>query len=162
MDSGLTRGKPSLRMQAWGIAVLRVVVGLTFLMHGWQKLFEMGIPGVTGFFGQLGVPAPMMAATLVSVLELVGGAALLVGLFTRWVAIPLAVDMLVALLLVHLPAGFFAPDGYELVLLLLGGSIALALAGPGAFALDRLIGRRAPDAAPIERRIEAATAARRD
>ena len=106
---------------------------------------------MAGFFGQLGIPAPMMAATLVSLLEFAGGAALLVGLFTRWLAIPLALDALTAKLLVHLPNGFFVSDnGVELVLLLLAGSIALALAGPGALALDRLIApgaRRAPASA---------------
>src|SRR5688572_21540139 len=90
----------------WGLAILRVVVGLTFFMHGWQKLFEMGLPGVTGMFGQVGLPAPSMMAALVSFLELAGGAALIVGLATRWVAILLVVEMLVAMFIVHLPRGF--------------------------------------------------------
>ena len=155
MSMTLTQDRQPIRSQDWGIAALRAVVGITFLMHGWQKLFEMGIPGVAGFFGQLGIPAPMMAATLVSLLEFVGGAALLAGLFTRWVAIPLAIDVLTATLLVHLPNGFFAPRGYELTLLLLGGAVALALAGPGAFAIDRLLARGWPSAAPVDRRTEA-------
>jgi putative oxidoreductase len=155
MNVNLTHGEPSIRAREWGLAALRAGVGLVFLMHGWQKLFEMGIPGVAGFFGQLGIPAPMPAATLVSLLEFVGGAALLAGLFTRWVAIPLGIDALVATLLVHLPRGFFvAQGGYELVLLLLVGSVALALAGPGAFALDGLIARGRPSAAPVDRRRE--------
>ena len=135
----------------WGLAVLRVVVGITLLMHGWQKLFEMGIPGVAGFFGQLGIPVPALAATLVSFLELAGGAALIVGLFTRWLAIPLALDMLVATLLVHLPNGFFAPMGIELTLVLLGALVALALAGPGAFAVDRLLAAGRPSGAAPDR-----------
>ena len=135
-------GEPSAQRRAWGITALRLVVGFAFLMHGWQKVFELGIPGVAGFFGMVGVPAPAAAATLVSLVELLGGAALLVGLFTRWVAVPLAVDMLVATLLVHLQNGFFGPNGYELTLILLGGAVALALAGPGALALDRLIAGR--------------------
>jgi putative oxidoreductase len=140
-----------IRRKEWGLAVLRVVVGITMLIHGWQKLFEMGIPGVTGFFGQIGIPAPALAATIVSFLELAGGAALIVGLFTRWVAIPLALDMLVATLLVHLPNGFFGPMGIELTLLLLGGLVALALAGSGAFALDRLIERGWPSGEAVDR-----------
>ncbi len=147
MGARLTPGEPTIRMQEWGIAILRVAVGFTFFMHCWQKLFAMGIPGVAGFFGQLGIPAPMAAATLISILELVGGAALVAGLVTRWLAVPLALDVLVAMLLVHLPAGFFAPNGVELVFVLLGGSLALALAGPGAFALDHLFGR--PRTSPI-------------
>lgn len=155
-------GRTPVGRQDRGIAVLRAVVGLTFMMHGWQKLFDMGIPGVTGFFGQLGVPAPAMAATAVSLLEFAGGAALIVGLFTRWVSIPLALDVLVATLLVHLPNGFFAPMGYELTLLLLGGSVVLILAGPGALALDNVIVRRGRSAAPVGRMRDTVGAARRD
>ena len=141
MSARLSSSEPSIQLQQWGMTILRVALGVTFFMHGWQKLFQMGIPGVAGFFGQVGVPAPMAAATLVSLLELVGGALLIVGLFTRWVSVPLAIDMLVASLLVHLPAGFFAPNGVELVFVLLAGLLALALVGPGALALDRLIAR---------------------
>ena len=152
MSARLTLGEPSAQTRDWGMAVLRVAIGVTFFMHGWQKLFQMGIPGVAGFFGQMGIPAPMAAATLISLLELVGGALLIAGLFTRWVSIPLAIDMLVASLLVHLPAGFFAPNGVELVFVLLGGTVALALAGPGAFALDRLIARPRLSPVGVDRR----------
>jgi putative oxidoreductase len=123
----------------WGIAVLRVIVGFTFFMHGWQKLFQFGLPGVTNAFTQMGVPLPGVTAPLVSVLELVGGALLILGLLTRPAAILLAIDMLVATLLVHLPAGFFLPNGVAFVLLLLAGAVALVLTGPGAFAVDRII-----------------------
>ena len=156
VDTTLRYGTPASRPADWGITALRLTVGFAFMMHGWQKLFEMGIPGVAGFFGQLGVPAPMMAATLVSFLELVGGAALLVGLLTRWVAIPLAIDALVAALLVHLPKGFFVGSGgYELVLLLGVGAVALALTGSGAFAIDRLLAAARPSAARAGRRMDA-------
>jgi putative oxidoreductase len=142
MQEAIVIGAPSTRTQAWGLMVLRVAVGIVFFMHGWQKLFMMGLPGVTGFFGMLGIPAPAVAATVVSFLELVGGAALIAGLLTRWVAIPLAIEMLVATLLVHLPNGFFAmDDGYELVFLLLAGAVTLALAGPGALAVDNRVVR---------------------
>jgi putative oxidoreductase len=128
-------------MKDWGIAIVRVVIGFTFLMHGWQKLFQFGLVGVTTAFGQMGAPLPELTGPLVSVLEFVGGAALLVGLGTRWVAVLLAIDMLAAILIAHLPAGFFAPEGFEIPLLLLAGVVALALAGPGAFALDRVVSR---------------------
>ena len=151
MRTRYAHDEPATRRE-WGLVVLRIVVGITLLMHGWQKLFEMGIPGVAGFFGQVGLPAPALAATVVSFLELGGGAALIVGLFTRWLAIPLALDMLVATLLVHLPNGFFAPMGIELTLTLLGGLVALALAGPGAFAVDRLLAAGRPSGAALDRR----------
>lgn len=158
MSARLTPGELLIQAQQWGIAILRMAIGFTFFMHGWQKLFEMGVPGVAGFFGQLGIPAPMAAATLISVLELVGGAALIAGLFTRWVSIPLAIDMLVAALLVHVPAGFFAPNGVELVFVLPGGTAALALAGLGAFAVDRAIARPRSSPAVADSRVSARAA----
>ncbi len=127
---------------AVGLAVLRGVVGVVFLMHGYQKLFQMGIPGVSGFFTQSGVPLPQLTAPLVSVLEFGGGLALILGLLTPVVAALLAADMLGAILLLHLPNGFYAADGgYEYVLTLFGASLALALTGPGAYALDAVLGR---------------------
>lgn len=127
---------------SFGLAVLRVVIGVVFLVHGYQKLFVMGIGGVTGFFTQIGVPLPQLTALLVSVLEFGGGLALILGLLTPVVAALLAADMLGAMVLVHLPNGFNAADGgYEFVLTLLGASLALALTGPGAYALDAVLGR---------------------
>lgn len=141
-DTSATASRLSL-----GLAVLRVVVGVVFLVHGYQKLFLMGIPGVTGFFTQIGAPLPGVTAPLVSVLEFAGGIALILGLLTPAVAALLAVNMLGAILLVHLPNGFSASEGgYEFVLTLLAASLALALTGPGAYALDTVFrrGRSAP------------------
>lgn len=133
---------PAPSRLALGLTVLRVVVGVVFLVHGYQKLFQMGIPGVTGFFTQIGAPLPQLTAPLVSVLEFGGGLALILGLLTPVVAALLAADMLGAMLLVHLPNGFNADGGgYEFVLTLLGASLALALTGPGAYALDRVRNR---------------------
>ncbi len=102
----------------------------------------MGIPGVSGFFTQIGAPLPQLTAPLVSVLEFGGGLALILGLLTPVVAALLAADMLGAILLLHLPNGFYATDGgYEFVLTLFGASLALALTGPGAYALDAVLGR---------------------
>ena len=128
----------------WGITILRIVVGLTFFMHGQQKLFDNGIDGVEQFFGSQGIPLPGLSAVVVTLLETVGGLALIIGLFTRLIALLLAIDNLVATLVVHLGNGFFAGDGgVELTLLLLAANIALILAGPGALAVDNLL--------PIER-----------
>src|SRR3954463_6902115 len=81
----------------WGIALLRVVVGVAFFMHGLQKLLQMGIPGVSGFFASLGIPAPEVAAVVVSLVETFGGLALILGVMTRLAGILLGADMLVAL-----------------------------------------------------------------
>lgn len=128
--------------QGWGITLLRVVVGIVFLMHGGQKLFVLGFGAVAGFLGQLGIPAPMLAAVVVTAVEFLGGLALLLGLCARWAAIPLAINMLVAILTVHLRAGFFLPDGYEFALTLLAANVALALLGSGEASVDRLLEKR--------------------
>lgn len=128
--------------RALGLTVLRVVIGVIFLAHGAQKFFEYGIPGTTGAFTQMGVPIANIAAPLVATVELVGGLALLLGVCSRPVAALLAIDMFAALFLVHLPAGFFLPNGYEFVLVLAAAAIALTLTGPGSFAVDNFLAER--------------------
>ena len=130
-----------VRMQRWGIAILRVVVGIVFLAHGFQKLFLVGFGGIAEMFGGLGIPAPELFAVIVTLVEFLGGLALILGLFTRIAAILLAGDMLVAILTVHLPHGFFITNG-ENALVLLAANVALAVAGPGEAALDRLLAAR--------------------
>ncbi|WP_082696980.1 DoxX family protein [Kocuria rosea] len=123
-----------------GLTVLRVVLGVTFLLHGWQKFTEWTLAGTQAAFAQMGVPAAELAAPVVAVLELVGGLMLLLGLGTRVVAALLALVMLGALVLVHLPAGFFVADGgIELVLLLAAASALFALAGAGRWSLDHVV-----------------------
>jgi len=129
-------------LQSRGITVLRVVVGIIFFMHGWQKLTVFHLAGVTGMLGGMGVPLPNIAAPVLITAELIGGALLIIGLFTRWAALLNAFDMLVAILLVHLKNGFFNPKGVELPLALLAATICLALAGPGAAAVDAIMKRR--------------------
>ena len=126
---------------SWGLTILRAEVGVVFLMHGWQKMFVMHFAGVGGFLGKLGVPLPAVAAVVLTLVELLGGAALVLGLFTRWAAWLLAIDMMVAILLVHLKNGFFLP-GVEFVLTLLAASVCLALAGPGEASVDGVLAKK--------------------
>lgn len=122
-----------------GLTLLRAIVGVVFLAHGYQKFFVWGIGGVTGAFTQMGIPAPHISACLAASAELFGGLALLLGLLTRLAAIPVAITMIVAILQVHLKGGFFAPQGVEYPLTLLVANMALIVAGGGAFALDNVI-----------------------
>jgi putative oxidoreductase len=128
-------------LTAWGLFPLRAVVGTVFLMHGGQKFFVYGIDGTTGAMEQMGIPLPALSAVLVALVEFLGGAAILTGFWTRWAALLLMGDMTVAILAVRLPGGFFAPNGLEFELTLLGAAFTLALLGPGRGPLDRFLPR---------------------
>lgn len=121
-----------------GLLVLRVVIGAVFAAHGAQKIFEFTLAGTVGSFAGMGIPLPEIAAPVVAFVELIGGILLVLGLFTRPVGILLAIDMVVALVAVHLPAGLWVGEGgYEFVAVLGAGALALALTGAGRFSLDR-------------------------
>jgi putative oxidoreductase len=138
---------PSARQLNIGLAILRVVVGVIFLVHGGQKLFVYGFAGVTGAFAGMGIPLPGVMGPFVALLEFFGGLALVAGLLTRLAALGLALNMLGAILFVHLAAGFLLPNGYEFALSLLGSTALVALTGAGAYSVDALIARRRGDEA---------------
>lgn len=125
---------------ALALTLLRLVAGVIFIMHGWQKVFTYGHAGVTGSFTQMGVPAPSVAAFVVMWVEFLGGIALVLGLLTRIAGLLLAIDMLGAIVFVHAKNGFFLPMGLEFALMLGTACLALALAGGGAAAADGMIG----------------------
>lgn len=132
----------SSRLQL-ALFILRVVVGLIFVIHGGQKLFQYGFGNVIGSFGKMGIPLPAIAGPVVTIVEFFGGLALVAGVVTRVAAILIACDMLGAILFVHLKNGFFGPGGFEYPLSLLAASVCLALAGASAYSVDAaMAGRR--------------------
>ncbi len=121
----------------YALTVVRVVTGIIFAMHGWQK-FVGGLDGVTGMLAGMGFPLPVVFAVLLIAAELGGGILLILGVLTRFCAQALVIVSVLALVLVHLENGFFAGNGgYEFILLLLATSVALALGGPGRAALGK-------------------------
>jgi putative oxidoreductase len=129
------------------LTILRVLVGITFLLHGLPK-FGDNLVGFTGFVASLGVPAPGFFAIVVAVLEVGGGLLLIAGLAVRWVSLLFVIEMLVATLLFKLPnLGFIAPPnaptaGAELDLLLLVSALVLFAHGPGPLSVERDILKR--------------------
>ena len=115
----------------YALFVLRLFVGAVFIAHGALKLFG-GLSGFAGSLQQAGVPLPDIMATLVAAVEFLGGVAIILGLGTRTASLLLTVVMIVAMATVTLKAGF--AGGYDINLALLGGLLALLLAGPGKIA----------------------------
>ena len=112
-------------------AALRIMTGLLFIEHGTGKLLQFPVlPGVDQ------MPAPMLYGT--GLLELVGGALIVVGLFTRPVAFVLAGFMAVAYFMAHAPSGFFPVLNHgELAIMYCFAFLFLAVAGPGRWAVDK-------------------------
>jgi putative oxidoreductase len=132
----------SVRLAALAPLVVRIIVGLIMFAHGLMKL-QRG-PGMFGQgLAEMGVPAPAFMAYVVTFTELVGGALLVVGLLSRFAALALTIDLIVAILLVKLEVGLIAPrgggSGAELEALI-AGFLAILLAGPGPISLDRVLG----------------------
>ena len=141
IDTGLLMGRDNPRLRETGIALLRIILGVVFFAHGYLKFFKMGIDGTAGFFNSLGIPAPELAAWFVTGLEMIGGIALILGIFTPVLGVLFAIEMAVVIFTAKRGKGFFAPEGYEFELTLLVASAALALTGPGAFSLRNVFRR---------------------
>ena len=126
------------RTAPYAAFLLRVTMGALFLAHASLKLFVFTPAGTVGFFGSLGLPATAAYATIV--IEVAGGLALLLGVWTRWVSFALLPILLGAVLVGHLPNGFFftAPKGgWEYPAFWAVALLCQALLGDGAFSLRR-------------------------
>ena len=128
-------------MFAWGILILRLVIGLTLAAHGAQKLFGWfggsGIEGWTGAMKRMRIRPATTWAWASALAEFLGGTGLAVGFLTPLPSFAIAGAMLVAIALVHWPKGFFnSKGGFEFNLSILGAVAAVALIGPGPISID--------------------------
>ena len=133
----------------WAPLPLRLIVGYGFVVHGYAKLAR-GPGTFAAVLHTLGVPLPHLLAWLTTLVELIGGGAILAGAFVTLAALPMAIVLVSALLTIHLPYGFFSvklvevsasgtrfgPVGYEVVLLYLAALAALVAGGAGPLSVD--------------------------
>src|SRR6266849_282076 len=132
-------------------ATLRLVLGVVFFAHGAQKMLGwFGGPGFSGsmglFTGYLHIPAPL--AFLAIAAEFFGSLGLILGFLTRIAAFGIAMNMIVAVLMVHIHGGFFVNwfgnqkgEGFEYHLLALAVAIPVMIRGAGAVSVDRALSR---------------------
>jgi len=146
----LVRPATLQRLNLWAPLPLRLIVGYGFIAHGYAK-FARGPDTFAIVLNTLGVPLPFLLAWVTSLVEMIGGLAVLLGVFVPIVSVPMAIVLLTALFTVHLPYGFFSvklaevtasdvkfgPVGYEIILLYLAGLLSLAIGGAGPLSIDR-------------------------
>lgn len=124
------------------LLLLRAVLGVIFIAHGWDKLFTQGMGQTTAFVDSLHIPQPQVAAWGSMLLEMIGGAMLVVGLLTTGVAMTLAVYSAAVLYFAHFGGGFFvANGGFEFVLLIFVALITVFVFGAGRASADRALTR---------------------
>jgi len=122
--------------------IIRITLGIVFIYHGYEKVFQGGHDGVSALMAMKNAPYPTLLGWLAGCTEFFGGIAILIGLLSRLSALGLACVMYVAIATVHWPNGFkISPDmpGYEYCLVLLLAALAISLGGPGGLSLDRFI-----------------------
>lgn len=129
----------SISYQPYGIALLRISLGIMFIAHSvLLKLLTFGLPGTSAFFHSVGLPGPLAHVTFAA--EAIGGVLLVLGIGTRFVVLALTPFLAGAIVFVHFGNGweFSAPGGgWEYPAFLLVASVARALLGDGAFALSQ-------------------------
>ena len=131
----------------YGIAIVRIMAGIVLLQAGYAKWTGPGMAGITGFLGNVGIPAPGVMAPLLMTFEVVGGILLIIGLLTRFVGAAMIVEFLVAGLAVSLPSQM-GWNAARLDFLLAACGALFLFAGSGPLSADsRLMGRRGRAAA---------------
>ena len=125
---------------SWGLFFLRLVVGWVFLSEGVLKFLDPHSLGA-GRFARIGIPYPHLSAPFVGVIEIVCGALLILGVRTTLVAVPLLIDISVAIVTTKWPMlrhqGFWAAMHESRVdLCMFFGILAILLLGPGSLSVD--------------------------
>ena len=126
-------------MESYGATVLRVFLGVIYIMHAYLALFVFGPSGMVSYQTGRGIPFPQIATWYLIIVHGLGGLCLVLGILVRVAALLNIPIMAGALFFVHVKQGFFMgkDGGYEYALLVLGATIAQALLGAGAFTLRR-------------------------
>lgn len=124
-----------------GPLLVRLGVGIVMIVHGAGKLFSVGpaampITTLTDLIANHGLPAASLFAWLVAIVELGGGLLVLFGLFTRYAALAIAINMLVATVLVHLPKGYLKS---EATLVLFLAALSLVASGAGKLSIAQVV-----------------------
>lgn len=121
----------------WTALVIRVPLGLSFMTHGWGKLFGKGNPeGFAGFLHGLGLDPSYPLAVMAGLSETVGGLFIVLGLFTRLAAASHVILMSVIIVFVHISQPVFGQGSFELQLFMLMMSFILLMQGGGKLSLD--------------------------
>jgi putative oxidoreductase len=116
--------------------ILRVSLGILFLAHVYLKFAVFTVPGFVGYFASIGLPAIMAYAVIA--LELLGGIALVLGIYATWFALPLALEMLGTIVFAHGKNGWMFANpggGWEYPAFWAIALVVLFLLGDGAMAL---------------------------
>ncbi len=137
--------RTSSRLQCLFLLVVRLYWGWQFMQTGWGKITD--IAKVTGYFTDLGIPAPDLTAHFIASLEFAGGMLLIVGLGSRLIALPLAVNMIVAYIVADheaLVSIISSPDKFTgaAPYTFLFASLLILIFGPGGYSLDSLLATR--------------------
>ena len=128
--------QPLLVFGDWGLLILRIVLGIIMIAHGWPKI--RNLKATSQDFKKMGFSQPMFWGTIVAILEFVGGLTLIAGFATQLVASFMVIQFIVVILKVKGKLGLIS--GYEFDLLILAVAVLLATVGGGAYSFDQILG----------------------
>jgi uncharacterized membrane protein YphA (DoxX/SURF4 family) len=130
-------------LEDWALFILRAGAGITFIVHGWPKLFPAGPLAFSRYLHAHHFPAPLFFAWVFALVEVFGGLALLAGVQPKWTGVALGVERVITAVRLKMVGGvgFVAArgTGWELDFLLLCMAVAVAILGAGAITLATFV-----------------------